>query len=225
MTNLTINSEEIKKEIIEKSLEELFDFFIKNIIIDKEEKNINKDIIKFFNYQYVNNIDDNILKNYEYIKKYEFLFEAKNMVFRLHYDFYVLNDKILIKPCISEGKILIESDFSDKILIIYLYICGFWLISLHDNNNIDVKIIENYKDIFILFKKYLKNNCNEEKKKYLNLNILFDVSNDFTQINFFNPTYKSDEIFKNIIFEFIQYNLNNYYATELYTLSSLNDFV
>jgi len=117
MTNLTIKSEEINKEIIKTSLKDLFDFFTKNIIVNKKEKNTYINIFSYGVNKYKNNISDEILKDFTHIKKYKFLYSAKNMVFRLHYDFYVNDDKILIKPCISEENIIYESDFADKFLI------------------------------------------------------------------------------------------------------------
>jgi len=92
-------------------------FFTTYIIIDEKENNINTDIICYGVNKYKNNISDEILKDFTHIKKYKFLYSAKNMVFRLHYDFYVNDDKILIKPCISEENIIYESDFADKFLI------------------------------------------------------------------------------------------------------------
>ena len=66
-------------------------------------------------------------KSNEYKKTLiESIFKWISMVFRLDYDFFVERETIYIKPAISEGKILSDNDFSDKILLIYLYAFSFY---------------------------------------------------------------------------------------------------
>ena len=150
----------------------------------------------------------------------------------MNYDLITIRDIIFIKPCTSENNIIHESDFSDKILLIYLYIISFWILSFHDFDKQDELLCNSYSEIYVKFFKYLKKKSwIENTKNYINFEGLGDNNyNGKKPLKFFlyNETdndEKKKEIFKKYVFPFILDIFDKKYASELYTLSWLNDLV
>ena len=122
------------------------------------------------------------------------------MIFRLHYDFIEFNKQILLKPCICENIIQIENDFTDKLLYIYLYVNGFYLLQLHKN-----LYIKEYSFIYIYFARFLiiyyKNDPN------LNNSFLYNITNVFSTCDFFNDI-SNDNNFEKYVIPFLNNIIN-----------------